>query len=116
MSVTSADGLATISGNAGGTVITLNLGNVTNAQNLMIRLANVNNGSVVGDVFIPMGVLAGDTNSSRGVNATDIGQTKAASGQNVGASNFRADANFSGGSINTSDIGLVKAQSGTSLP
>jgi hypothetical protein len=49
------------------------------------------------------------------VNSSDIGQTKAQSRQPVTALNFGTDVNANG-SINSSDIGLVKSRSGTELP
>jgi hypothetical protein len=49
------------------------------------------------------------------VNASDVGQTKANSGQPVDASNFRTDVMVSG-SINGSDVALVKSKAGTFLP
>jgi hypothetical protein len=101
------------SSGSGTTTAIVNLTGVTSAQTITITLNGVNNS---GSVSVPMGVLVGDTNASRGVNASDIGQTKAASGQPVGPTNFRQDVNVSGGSINASDIGLVKARSGTQLP
>ena len=96
--------------------VTINVSGVTNAQRLTVTLGSVSNGTATSNVPVTVGILIGDVNGSGGVNATDIGQTKSASGQAVGASNFRTDVNFSGGSINASDIGLVKAQSGTVLP
>jgi hypothetical protein len=62
-------------------VVTVNLTGVTNAQRITVTLGNVNDGTNVGDVAVPMGVLAGDTNGNGTVNAGDIGQTKAQSGQ-----------------------------------
>jgi hypothetical protein len=75
----------------------------------------VNDGTISGDVIVPMSFLLGDTNANRLVNASDIGQTKGQSGVPVTAANFRTDVNFNG-FINASDIGQVKAQSGTSVP
>ncbi|MEP6809071.1 MAG: hypothetical protein ABI992_02420 [Chthoniobacterales bacterium] len=75
----------------------------------------MNNGSSTADVFIPLGILLGDTTGHGTVTAFDFGQTRAQSGQPVRAGNFRNDVNTSG-SINASDIGSVKAQAGTSLP
>jgi hypothetical protein len=60
--------------------------------------------------------LVGDTNGNRSVNTTDIGQVKAASGQSVSGANFRLDVTASGGTINSSDISLVKSKSGAQLP
>ncbi len=100
---------------ASGAEVTVNLTGVGNAQRITVTLANVNDGTTIGDVAVPMGVLAGDTNGNGTVNAGDIGQTKAQSGQAVTGANFRTDVNASG-SISAADIGLVKAQSGTVLP
>jgi hypothetical protein len=75
----------------------------------------VNDGTISGDVVVPLNVLLGDTNSSGTVSATDIGQTKANSGIPVTAATFRTDVNVNG-VINTSDIGAVKSASGTMLP
>ena len=101
----------TVSGN----VVTINLTDVTNAQRLGVTLVNVCDGTIAGDVLIPMGVLSGDTGGNGTVNSSDVGQTKAQSGIAVGAGNFREDVNANG-SINASDIGLVKSRSGTLLP
>ena len=98
-----------------GTEIAVNLTGVTNAQNIVVTLFGVA-GSTTGNVSVPMGVLAGDTNANRSVNATDVTQTKSQSGQAVTGSNFRTDVNADGGFINASDISLVKANSGSSLP
>jgi hypothetical protein len=114
-SVTAGTGSVSSSSGNGTTTVTVNLTGVTNAQNITVTLLGVNNGTSTGDVGVQMGVLVGDTNGNRAVNASDISQTKANSGQAVGASNFRTDFNLSG-SINASDIGLVKSMSGTALP
>ena len=42
-------------------MVTINLSGVANAQRLGVTLKNVCNGTISGDVLIPMGVLAGDT-------------------------------------------------------
>jgi hypothetical protein len=44
-----------------------------------------------------------------------VGQAKAAVAAVVGGGNFRIDVNANG-AINASDVGLVKANSGTMLP
>ena len=114
-SVTSGTGsVGTFSG-SGTAVITVNLTGVTNVQRLGVTLANVNNGTATGDVFIPMGVLAGDTSGNGSVTATDVSQTKGQSGQAVTGANFREDVIVSG-SINATDVSAVKSKSGTALP
>ncbi len=70
---------------------TINLTGVTNAQRLGVTLSNVTVGARSGDITIPMGVLLGDTTANGTVNAGDVSQTKAQSGQPVGAGNFRTD-------------------------
>jgi hypothetical protein len=114
VSVTSGTGSATFSG-SGTAVITINLTGVTNAQRLGVTLTNVNNGTATGNVFVPMGVLSGDTNGNGSVNAGDVGQTKGQSGAVIGAGNFRTDVN-SNGAINAGDVSVVKSRSGTNLP
>jgi fibronectin-binding autotransporter adhesin len=99
---------------ATGTVVTIPLTNVTNAQFIEVRLTSVNDGINIGDVVIPMGVLIGDTTGNGSVNASDVSQTKSRSGQAISVSNFRSDVTANG-SINASDIGAVKSKSGTAL-
>jgi N-acetylneuraminic acid mutarotase len=113
VSVTSGTGSASFS--VAGAVVTINLTGVTNAQRLGVTLASVNDGTSIGDVMVPMGVLAGDTTGNGSVNASDVTQTKLQSGQAVTGSNFRNDVT-SNGSINASDISSVKQRSGTALP
>ena len=96
-------------------VVTINLTGVANAQRVGVTLGSVCDGTNVGDVLIPMGVLSGDTNANGSVNAGDVSQTKGQSGQPVGAGNFRTDVNANG-SINAGDVAIVKGKSGTSLP
>jgi hypothetical protein len=98
-----------------GSVVTVDLTGVANAQTLVLTLFSVSDGTNQNDVAIPMSVLLGDTNANGAVNAADISQTKSQSGQSVGASNFREDVNANG-SINASDIAIVKSKSGTGLP
>jgi hypothetical protein len=112
--VTSGTGTVT-SVTTNNSVVTIDLTNVANAQDLVVTLFGVSDGVNVGDVTIPMTVLLGDTNANRAVNSSDITQTKAQSGSSVGATNFREDVTANG-SINSSDIAVVKAQSGTAAP
>jgi hypothetical protein len=96
-------------------LVTINLTAVTNAQRLAVNLSNVSDGTNIGNLLVPMGVLSGDTNANGSVNAGDVAQTKGQSGQPVGAGNFRADVN-SNGAIDSGDVALVKSKPGTSLP
>ena len=86
-----------------------------NATDIAITLTNVSDGTNVGNVSIPMGVLAGDTTANRAVNSSDIAQTQSQSGQTVTGSNFREDVTVNG-AINSSDIAFVQSHSGTGLP
>ena len=96
---------------------TVNLSNVSNAQYLTVTLSSlVDTAGNRGNVVSPqLGILIGDTNADGFVNSADISQTKAQSGQTVGASNFREDVNADG-FLNSADISLTKSKSGTALP
>jgi hypothetical protein len=113
VSVTTGAGSASFS--VSGAVATINFTEVTNAQRLGVTLANVHDGTNLGSVMVPMGVLSGDTNGNGSVNAGDVGQTKAQSGLPATGANFRTDVN-SNGAINAADIGLIKSQAGGFLP
>jgi hypothetical protein len=97
------------------TTVTIDLTGVTNAQNLVVTLNGVSDGTNSGNVSIPMGVLEGDTTGNRLVNSSDISQTQSQSGQPVGLTNFREDITTNG-LINSSDISDVQQHSGTGLP
>ena len=114
VSVTTGAGSLT-SFNASGGVVTINLVGVTNAQRLGVTLASVSDGTNLGSLMVPMGILAGDTTGNGNVNATDVSQVKLQSGQPATGSNFRNDVNVSG-SINATDVSSVKLKSGTALP
>ena len=116
-SVTS--GVGTVSGTpaVSGNTVTVNLVGVTDAQKITVKLSGATDTSaqVLPDTSVSMNVLAGDTNGNKVVNATDILQTKLQSGASVTAANFREDVVVTG-SINGSDVSLVKFHSGTSVP
>jgi hypothetical protein len=113
---TVTSGTATVASfSVSGNVVTVNLTGVTDAQRVGVTLGSVCDGTIVGDVLIPMGVLAGDTNASGSVSAADVSQTKAQSGNTTNAGNFRTDVNASG-AISAADVGLVKSKSGNVLP
>ena len=99
---------------AGGTQVAINLTGVTNMQVVTVALFDVADGTHSGDVGIRMAVLVGDTTNNRKVTVSDVSQTKFQSGHVVTADNFRTDV-IADGSINTSDISLVKSKSGTWL-
>ena len=115
-SVSVTSGTGSVSGVVvSGANVFVNLTGVTSAQTIAFTLFGVSDGTNMGNVVIPMGVLVGDTNGSGSVNATDVSQTKSQSGQAVNASNFRNDV-IVNGSINATDVSSVKSKSGTALP
>jgi hypothetical protein len=115
-SVAVSNGVGTVASfDATGNVVTVNLTDVTNAQRLGVTLVNVCNGTIAGNILIPMGVLAGDVSNNGTTNGSDVAQAKAQSGATVTGSNFRNDVNANG-SINGTDVGNVKSKSGTVLP
>jgi hypothetical protein len=113
-SVTSGTGSVSTA-SASGSQITVNLTGVTNAQRLTISLADVNDGTGMGCVAIPIAFLVGDVSGNGSVNGTDVSSDKLQSGQPVTGSNFRDDV-IVNGSINGTDVSAVKLRSGTALP
>jgi hypothetical protein len=114
VAVTSGTGSATFT--VSGAVVTVNLTGVTDAQRLGVTLQNVSDGTNLGSVIVPMGLLSGDTGGNGTVTASDVAQTKAAaSAGTVTASTFRADVNTNG-TINSTDVATVKGRSGAALP
>jgi len=95
--------------------VIINLSGVANAQTLTITLTGVNDGINVGNVSIPMGVLAGDVNSSRLVDSGDVFLTRQQTGQRTTASNFRDDVNASG-IIDSGDVFIVRQHTATAIP
>jgi uncharacterized repeat protein (TIGR01451 family) len=98
-----------------GNQVTVNCTGVPNAQTIAINLTGVNDGTNVGNVSVPMGVLLGDVTANGIVSNTDVGSVKGQVGAPVTASNFRNDVNANGIVSNT-DVSTTKAQVGTSLP
>jgi CSLREA domain-containing protein len=114
-SVTSSNGQATATASANGTVVTIDLASVADAQRVAVTLENVSDGRRSGDITLPLEVLAGDVVGQRAIDSVDVIEVKRSSGQPASAANFRADVNV-GGVVNASDIGLVKSRLGTRLP
>jgi hypothetical protein len=112
--VTSGAGSVTSAIGNGTKIARLNLTGVLSGQTIQITLSNIDDGTSVSDLVIPMSVLLADTNGNGMVNATDIGSIKAQSGHSITSSNFREDLNTDG-SINGSDVAFVKSKSGTAL-
>lgn len=112
-------GIGTISGGpsfSGNTMI-VNLAGVADVQGITVALSNVTDSSnqVLPDTAVSMNVLAGDTNGNKVVTGTDVGQTKAQASLPVTSANFRQDVTVNG-TINASDVGLVKARAGQFVP
>src|SRR5437868_3749184 len=75
VSVASSDGMAMVSSyTVNGPVVTVNLTKVTNQQTITITLTNVSDGTNVGNVSLPVGMLIGDTNADRFCDAVDVAQ------------------------------------------
>ena len=98
-----------------GAIVTVPLTTVSNAQTINGTLFNVNDGSHVGNVVIPMSVLMGDINANGSVNAADVAETKAYIGQVPNGATFRADVNDNG-TLNASDVATVKSNIGGARP
>ena len=117
-SVTSGAG-SVASSSASGNQITVNLTGITNAQRIAITLVGVNDGTNIGNVTIPMGVLLGDTNASSRVDGSDVSLIRQQNFQtvndNTGTSNFREDVNVSG-RIDGTDVSIARQQNFTVLP
>jgi hypothetical protein len=115
VSVDSVDGLAAATVAVSGSVVTVELSAVGDAQTITVSLAAVTTGTHSGDVAMRMGVLSGDVNGSGNVSASDIAQVKSASGQTVDLSSYPSDVTANG-AVNAADLSLVKSRSGTILP
>jgi hypothetical protein len=114
--VTVNAGTATATQTVASNVVTINLTGVTDRQRVGLTLSSVNDGANIGAVQIPIGILSGDVGGNNSVTAADIAQTKAAAASGVvGAGTFRADV-VTNGTINATDVGLVKGRSGNTLP
>ena len=88
---------------------------MTNAQELALTLAEVDDGTIMGEVSVAMGVLLGDANGDGFVNSGDATVTRTRSGQTTDATNFRADYNVDG-FVNSGDATVVRSRSGQFLP
>ncbi len=97
-----------------GSVVTIPLTGVANAQTLQVFLSGVNNGSGSTSATIPVSLLAGDTNGDGFVNAGDVLQTRSRAGQSTDANNFRSDINADG-VVNSGDALAVRSRAGSSL-
>ena len=96
----------------GGSIVTIPLTNIANAQTIIVTLFGVSLGGPTGNVSVPMSILIGDTTDNGQVTSTDVSDVKAASGT---AAASRQDI-VANGLINSTDVSLVKTKSGTALP
>jgi|GEM_PF-598312 len=114
-SVTSGTGTVSSATGSGTTSVVVNLTGITNAQTITIALWNATDGANIGNVYVQVSVLLGDTTGNGFVNSADVTQTQSQSGQSVTSSNFREDVTADG-YIASGDVSLVQAQSSTGLP
>ena len=116
-SITGGSGSVSGTPSYSGKTMTVNLTNVTDAQKITIMLSNVTDSfsQVLPNTSVSMNVLLGDTNGNKLVNASDVAQTKMQSGLPLSGTNFRADVSVNG-TINSSDLTLVKSRSGAGVP
>jgi hypothetical protein len=113
--VTSSDGLATAAPSVAGTVVTVDLAAVADAQILGVTLSAVSDGLNLGNINIPMGVLLGDVNTNRATNGGDTTITRSRAGLAVDATTFFSDVNLDG-FLNGGDTTIVRGRSGNALP
>jgi hypothetical protein len=121
--VTSGQGQVGMGGVANGGVVTVSssnvtvpLTNVTNAQTIVVTLFSVNDGTNIGDVSIPMGVLFGDVNASK---RTDSGDVTAVRNKTVSIPNDSATCRFdvnASGRIDSGDVTAVRNNTISVLP
>jgi hypothetical protein len=114
---TVSSGTGTVSTSlSSGNQIFVNLSGVTNAQRLAITLSAVNDGTNIGDVVIPMGVLLGDVNASGRTDNGDAIVVRNLSGTVPNDTNSaRADVNCSG-RVDNGDAIVIRNNSGQALP
>ncbi len=93
----------------------VNLTGVGNAQQIAVTLNDMTDsaGNFGSSLSVSMGVLAGDRSNNGLVNSSDIGEAKPPS-RPTGA-NFRADIDANG-SLDDTDVGLIRNFIGTALP
>ncbi len=109
----SASPVGSVSAITAGNEVIVTLTGVPDNQRVTISLTDVNGAGV--NVDASMGFLVGDVSNSHAVSAGDISGVKARQGQPVTAANFRFDLNATG-TINASDVSVVKSRSGAVLP
>jgi hypothetical protein len=117
VSVTGGGGAISGTPTMSANTITVNLTSVPNAQRTTLTLHNMKDvaNQLLPDTTVTVGFLLGDTTGNGSVVSSDITQTKLQAGHSITSANFRTDLNLNG-SINGSDVSLVKSRVGTVLP
>lgn len=115
-SVTAGDadviGTPTFSGNE----MTVQLGNVANAQEVTLTVTNVTSSTgVLNNASVDMAFLLGDINADRATNSGDATVARNNSGKPADDLTFRSDVNTDG-TVNSGDAFIVRSRSGTASP
>ena len=99
-----------------GKQVFVRLSNVEDAQELAIKLDKIidRSGRTLEEKVVYLRILVGDVDGNGMVNREDVDQVKAVSGTEVTEKNFRRNVTTDG-SLDSSDISLVKAHLGNSL-
>jgi hypothetical protein len=103
---------------ASGNQVFVNLTGVANGQTIAITLFGVNDGTNVGNVTVPMGVLLGDVDASARVDSNDVFAVRQQTLQPlppIGTADFRRDIDASG-RIDSNDVFISRQQALTGLP
>jgi fibronectin type 3 domain-containing protein len=112
-------GVGTVSGEPAinGTEVAVTLTGVANRQWLTLRLSGIQSedGAVLEEATVTLGVLGGDVDGNGAVNSTDQRLVQAVMGQITSTRNFRADVNLSG-TLTQSDYQAVRMRNGHKLP
>jgi hypothetical protein len=100
-----------------GTEVAVTLTGVANRQWLTLRLSGIQSedGAVLEEATVTLGVLGGDVDGNGAVNSTDQRLVQAVMGQITSTRNFRADVNLSG-TLTQSDYQAVRMRNGHKLP
>jgi hypothetical protein len=93
-----------------GNDLIVNLSGVSDKQVLTLSTS----GGSVSPAVVPIGFLVGDVNGNHSVSGSDVAQAKAQVGTPT-ATTFRSDVNASG-ATNSTDIAIVKAAAGGTIP
>ena len=99
---------------AAGNTLSINLGNVGNAQTLTLGLTNIvsANGGTSPSAAVTFRILQGDVNGNGIVTTSDVALVKFNVGKALNGTNFRMDLNANG-LISSSDVNLAKFYVGT---